>query len=90
MKKSDLLQVNRQLHKWLETINNKSDYTNNIFNSEEKVNTFDENSTDKMRLSRKLSEGEQKKQIVNYTRKKVYSNMQNEIVGKAVELSKIV
>ncbi len=36
--KSDLLQVNRQLHEWLEIVNNKSDSTSSILNTEEKVN----------------------------------------------------
>ena len=73
--KSDLLQVNRQLHEWLGIVNNKSDSTNRILNTEEKVNNNLKNSSDTIKYSKKsrtLTDGQVKKKLANHTKLKVH------------------
>ncbi len=78
------MQVNRQLHEWLETINNKSDSTNSILNTEEKVNNNSKNSSDTIKFSKKSrtsTDGQVKKKLANYTKLKVYSKTETEKIA---------
>ncbi|MBR2377162.1 MAG: hypothetical protein IKA85_05220 [Clostridia bacterium] len=66
----------------MEIVNNKSDSTNSILNTEEKVNNNSKNSLDTNKYSKKpitLTDGQVKKKLANYTNLKVYSHTANNV-----------